>query len=162
MRKLINKNEGWPQGPRVWRVWGAHQETPRPTEVRHRLGCPAHLAHPEINYACFHITFQPPLWETLTPSTLYALVFLRPPPPPPTHRRLRRGKRQVNVTQSHLLQLHETPPGQRLQYLWCRYPLVQRIHIPVINRRQTQPPSSHRTSVIIRAMKEQAMELFSH
>ena len=77
------------------------------------------LADLEINYACFHITIKPPLWGTLTPSTPYTLVFLHPPPQshPPTRCSPRQGNRQSTVTQSCLLQLHESVQGCRLQHL---------------------------------------------
>lgn len=109
-----------PRGP-GWGGCGGHHKTPQHIEAWHRHSAAQRpLTHLEINYACFHITIQPPppLWETLTPSTPCALVFLHPPPHPPTRCRPHQGNRQVTVTQSRLLQLHENLPGCRLQYLW--------------------------------------------
>lgn len=117
--KLINKNEGWPQGPRVRRVWGPSRNTPAQRGMIQTLAAQRPLTHLEINYACFHITIQAP--PPLGNLDSFNPVYTRLPPPnthPPTHCRPWQGNRQVTVTQSCLLQLL---PGCRLQYLWYWY-----------------------------------------
>lgn len=109
-----------PGGP-GWGGCGVYHEIPQHREARQRHSAAQRpLNHLKINYDCFHISIQHPLWGTLTPSTPYALVLLHPPQPP-THCRPRQGNGQVTISQSHLLQLHKNLPICRFQYLWYWY-----------------------------------------
>lgn len=145
MWKLINKNEGWPQGPSVRRMWGPSRKHPSTERHDTRHSAAQHpLTDLEINYACFHITIQLPLWGTLTPSTPYTLVFLRPPPHPPTHCSPRQGNGQDTVTQSCLLLLHENYRTADCSiYSSDTMSRSLRIRILVIGYHLTQHPFSH-------------------
>lgn len=151
-------------GPRGsgWGGCGGHHETPQHREAwcRHSTA-QRPLTHLEINYNRFHITIQPPIWGTLTPSTPYTLVFLHPAPHPPTHCKPRQRTRQVTVTQSRLLHLNENLPGCRLQYLWYWYYAFRAREFILLSSLSFNTTSLF-TPNIIGAMQDQALELFSH